>query len=171
MMVVSAAASMQQAQQKNRQAKGLARNAIDQTAKRQAALLERDDVMSGRIKKKSDQQRMAVARKTAEEAGSRIAMAAGQGTISDTGTAARGIADTWVRGEGLQEVIGENFVSDTTDLRMQTEAGLDESQARLENILNQAQGMTQSMLLAGLMGGAQGAPAGTGVNTGLGIDP
>jgi polyhydroxyalkanoate synthesis regulator phasin len=169
MAVAGAASSMMQAQQKNAQAKGMANNALSASAKRQGQLLERDEVMSGRIKKKSDQQRLQLARKTAQEAGSRVVAAAGQGTMSDTGSAARGIADTLFRGQMNQEQANDNFITNIADQRTMTQNAIDEDQARLENVLNQAEGMTQSPLMAGIMGGMGGASSGAGISTGLGL--
>lgn len=170
MAIAGAASSMMQAQQQNAQARGMANNALGQSKKRQGQLLERDEVMSGRIKKKSDQERLAIARKTAQEAGARIVASAGRGVTSDSGSDARAVADAMLRGTQNQQTAGQNYVTAIDDLRSKTEAGIFEDQARLENVLNQAQGMTQNVMLAGIMGGATGAMAGGGVNTGLGIE-
>ena len=169
MAIAGAASSIMAAQQKNAQAAGMANNALNQSKKRQEMLMDREGLMRGRIKKKSDQERLAIARKTAQEAGARVVAAAGQGTISDTGSAARGLADTLFRGRMVQEAAGENFITAVEDLRSKTEAGIFEDQARLENVLNEAEGMVSSPLLAGVMGAATGAISGAGVNTGLGI--
>ena len=167
MAIAGAASSMMAAQQKNQQAQRLASNAIRQTSERSGRLLERDKVMGGRIKRKSDQERLAIARKTAQEAGSRIAAAAGAGVRSDSGSHARNIADTMFRGTMLQGEANKNYMTDFEDLGSHTEAALAEDRARLENILNQAQGMTQDVFMSGVMGAAGGGASGTGIATGL----
>lgn len=167
MAVAGAATSMAQAQQKNEQAQKLASNALRQTSDRAERLLNRDSVMRGRIKRKSDQDRLAIARKTAQEAGSRIVAAAGAGVRSDTGSHARDISDALFRGTMLQGEVVKNFITDIQSQRSQTEAALAEDHARLQNILNEAQGMTQNLFTAGLTGAAGMAASGTGIATGL----
>ncbi|MEE2887523.1 MAG: hypothetical protein VX951_08835 [Planctomycetota bacterium] len=169
MAVAGAASSIMQAQQQNRAAKGLAENAISTSKLRNESLMEREKTMSGRIKKKADQDRLAAARATTLEAGSRVVAAAGQGTTAASGSAARGIADALFRGQSTQETLADNYDTDIESLRQQTESGQIENQASMMASLNQAQSMMQSPLLAGVLGGASGAIAGTGVNTGLGI--
>ncbi len=169
MAVAGAATSLMQAQQQNKAAQGLADNAISTTRLRNESLLERERIMSGRIKKKADQDRLSAARATALEAGSRVVAAAGRGTTAASGSAARGIADALFRGQSVQESIADNYDTDIESLRQQTLSGQIENQATLMSALGQAESMAQSPLLAGITGAMSGASAGAGVSTGLGL--
>jgi hypothetical protein len=155
-MIASAAVAAEQANRQN-QAARRTRQSAEITATRKSEYLERRQaVLAQSIARKSDQQRLQVARQAVIERGARIAASAAKGTTAFSGTEMRSLLDLEGRRDALQATIAQNFNTDMTTLQSQTESGLIDNQASLRATLDQAAAMQRNPFLsvfAGAMGG------------------
>lgn len=167
-MIATAAASagiaMEQSTRQNRAARKTADNARATARQKSEWLKERQRILQTGIARKSDQQRLQVARQAALERGSRIAASAAKGTTAFAGTEMRNLLDLESRRDALQAQIGSNFMTDMKTLQSQTKSGLIDNEAALRQTLAQASAMEQNTFLATFAGAIGGAA--TGINLG-----
>lgn len=165
--VASAAMAQQAAAAQNSAAKRNALGAIDAAGRRNEYLEKRHDITRSQIAKKTDQQRLQVARQAAEERGRRKAAAASAGSVAGSGSALRALLDLDARRNQVQATISENFANDMLSLQSSTQAGLMDNRIQMENTLRQAQAMAQSEFLTMFTGAVSGAGSGIQIQSGI----
>lgn len=162
-MVASAAISAEQASRANAAARRTRETAILNAQRKSEYLERRQALMARSIAKKSDQQRLQVARQAVMERGARIAASAAKGTTAFSGTEMRNLLDLEGRRDALQARISDNFNADMTTLQSQTESGLIDNQAALRRTLDQAQAMQRDPFLSIFSGAMSGLSTGISV--------
>ena len=162
-MIASAAIAAEQASRQNAAARRT-RQSAQITATRKSEYLERRQaVLAQSIARKSDQQRLQVARQAVMERGARVAASAAKGSTAFSGTEMRNLLDLDSRRDALQAQISQNFNTDMQTLQSQTEAGLIDNQAALRATLDQAAAMQRDPFLSVFSGAMSGLSTGISV--------
>ncbi len=159
-MVASAAVAAEQASRANQAARDTRASAEFTNKKRSEFLKNRQAVLASAIAKKSDQQRLQVARQVTLERGARIARSAAKGTNAYSGSEGVGLMDLDMRRDTLQATIASNFGTDMKTLQSQTESGIIDNDAALRQTIAQANSMQQNPFLATFAGGLGGLGSG-----------
>jgi len=162
---VSAGVAMEQSKRQNRAARRTAEAAQTSAQQKSEWLKQRQAILQKGIARKSDQQRLQVARQAAMERGSRIAASAAKGTTAFAGTEMRNLLDLESRRDALQAQISANFGTDMKTLQSQTQSGLIDNEAALRQTLAQASAMQQNTFLATLAGALGGASTGLAIGS------
>lgn len=159
-MIASAAVAMEQASRQNKAARMTRESAKFTNEKRSEFLERRQAIMQSAIARKSDQQRMQVARQAAIERGRRVAASAAKGTTAYAGTDMRNLLDLDRRRDALQAQIGQNFNADMMTLQSQTESGIIDNDAALRQTIAQTNAMQQNVFLSTFSGALSGVGSG-----------
>lgn len=166
-MISSAALAAESANRQNRAARRTAESARISAQRKSEFLESRQAIVARGIARKSDQQRLQVARESAMERGARIANAASRGVSAFSGSDARNLIDLGFRRDALQKQISENFAIDMQTLQSQTQSGIIDNDAALRRTLAQADAMQQNEIFSAFAGGMQGFATGLNVQQGM----
>ena len=165
--VASAAMAQQAASESNRAARRTAQGALDAAGMRNDYLERRHQITRRQISRKTDQQRLQVAREAVVQRGRVKAAAASSGAVAGSGSAYVRLLELNANRDQLQSTISENFSNDMLALQSQTLAGVMDNTIQMENTLRQAQAMSQSEFLSMFTRGIGGLGAGIQIQTGI----